>query len=92
MARRAGRRVADCYFLAGSLLDPYLEFQRKQLALVQNYRYPHQVGEALFGRLRPDIVRQNIIILEGLESGRIRSWERLVEMQTAFYELFSGQS
>lgn len=81
----APRGASDEELLAG-----YPEFQREQLELVRNYKFPHALGDVLFGQLRDEVTWYHEQVLIGLEHGAVRSWRHLMYMHAGFMERNSG--
>lgn len=58
--------------------------QRIELELLQNYRFPHPIGEVLFGGLRQEVIDHQVAITQDLFLGRIATWDELLGRDTAF--------
>lgn len=92
-----GPRLAHELFKEIKGLSPYdqapmselLEFQRGQVKLVHNYKYPHSVGEDVFGGLRPQIIEYHEDLLYLLERGEITTWAEVMEADENFRWTFS---
>jgi len=65
-------------------LDDLVGFQRNQVWLLNNYEYPHQAGEEVFGRLRGPVTEHAERVLQKLEAGEIHSWQQLLDNDLAF--------
>jgi len=59
-------------------------FQQKQVQLTQDFRYPHPMGEYLFGGLRGEVVNYNTQVLGQLQRGEIETWDDLLAQDYAF--------
>lgn len=70
-------------------LEKLANFQRGQVALAESYRYPHPVGEKVFGRLRQQVVAYGTTVLKQLERGELTSWDDLIAQDMAFMQAHS---
>jgi hypothetical protein len=64
--------------------EKLLDFQRKQVTLLDNYRFPHPLGEQVFGGLRKEIIDYTTTLVLGIEAGDIENWAQVVEADLAF--------
>lgn len=65
-------------------MEDLAAFQKTQLALADNYRYPHPRGEGLFGGLRTKVVAYHARILKQLQQGTLERFDQLLEQDLAF--------
>lgn len=65
-------------------LTPLVAFQRREVQLTENYRYPHPTGERLFGGLRKAVAAHPSRLLKGLEQGTFETWQDIIEQDKAF--------
>lgn len=72
-------------------LDGFVDFQAGQIALVANYRYPHELGERIFGRLRREVVAHHESVLRKLVSGTVENWDELVAVHADFMRQHGGR-
>ena len=61
-----------------------LEYQRKQVIFVENFRFPHPLAEQLFGGLRSEVTDFTVDLVGRLESGEIENWRQLMAADDAF--------
>lgn len=61
-----------------------IDFQREQVQLTERFRYPLPEAEAVFGKLRGEVVAYATEILDDLEQGNITSWDELIARDEAF--------
>lgn len=67
-------------------IDRLLDFQHRQLQLLQTYRFPHPIGEELFSQLRYEVFNHQMWITQQLHIGRITSWQEVIEQDREFME------
>ncbi|HSX42551.1 MAG TPA: hypothetical protein VLF59_00510 [Candidatus Saccharimonadales bacterium] len=70
-------------------MEGLVNFQRSQVWLAENYHYPHPMGERVFGGLRGVVVDYSAGMLDQLESGRIETWQQLVDHDEAFMRKYA---
>jgi hypothetical protein len=59
-------------------------YQKGQVILVNNYRYPHPAGEQVFGGLRGAVTRYHEDVLRQIEAGEIGSLQQLLDSDLQF--------
>lgn len=65
-------------------MDALINFQRGQVSLTENYKYPHPEGERVFGALRGEVAAYSAQVLGQLEQGDIETWDQLIAQDHAF--------
>lgn len=65
-------------------LGEILEKQRKQQELVESFTFAHPLGEAVFGRLRPQVVKYTAQVTRQLEQGAFDTLDHLLCQDEAF--------
>jgi hypothetical protein len=67
-------------------LDGLVAFQRSSVALNDGYRYPHAVGELLFGGLRREVIAHQERVLRGLERGTMETFAEVIAHDQLFLQ------
>lgn len=66
-------------------LDGFAAFQKVQLHLLETYRFPHPIAETLFAGLRREAIAYQHAVTNYVATGRITSWQELLELDMAFF-------
>lgn len=67
-------------------MDDLIEFQRRQLELLEAYRYPLQEANTVLATHKSEVINYSHEVLDELEKGEIESWDKLIARDQRFIE------
>lgn len=65
-------------------VDALISFQHGQLPFLESYRYPLSEANRLLASQKSEVLAHHERLIEGLDSGRITSWQELIARDLAF--------
>lgn len=65
--------------------EDFVDFQRRQVQMLNNYQYPLAVANQVLATHRPQVQAYSEQLLDQLEKGNIEDWQQLRARDEAFY-------
>lgn len=67
----------------------FLHFQDRQLKLLQRYRFPLDMAETMWGCLRQEVVKYQLLVSAQVAKGDISSWDELAAADSEFEAFYA---